>query len=275
MATYAIASVFTPDNQRRKGYAKHMLRLLHYVLSPREHMPPFPSKWGVPPTAFFGDARFSVLYSDIGPDYYATCTKGESEPGWVAVKSPHRIFKVPAAPNSGSASGLPPDAEVLSLEDACELEAPATETLRHEMEAMPKSTRPRAAILPQAGWFRLYPTRLEIFARNMGKDGSRHQKRCGMRFGNGKDRPYVLYTVEPKEKGSDVMRLMVGHLQQPVTFEQLAAAARAEGAEEIELWGGYGGYDEHKPEFNAEEHIPALAQYGMGSDDVEWLWNEQ
>lgn len=267
VATYATASVFTPSDQRRKGYAKHMLRLLHYVLSPREHLPPFPPKWGVPPTAFFGDAAFSVLYSDVGPDFYATCTKGETEPGWVAVREPHRIFKVPSGPQL--------QGEVLSLEDAGELEAPATETLRHEMEALPPGDRPRAAILPQAGWFRQYPTRLEIFARNIGLDGSRHHRRCGVRFGSGKDRPFILYTVEPKEKGSNVLRLLVAHVQQPVSFDQLAAAARAEGAEELELWGGYDGYDEHEHLLNGDEHIPALAQYGMGSDDVEWLWNDQ
>jgi hypothetical protein len=272
VATYGIASVFTPANQRRKGYAKHMLRLLHYVLSPREHMPPFPAKWGVPPPAFFGDAAFSVLYSDVGPDFYATCTKGETEPGWVAVRRPHRIFKVPS-PGPGP-SPLPPDTRVLNLEDAGELEAPTTDTLRQEMEALPGIDRPRAAILPQAGWFRQYPTRLEIFARSIGKDGSRHLQRCGMRFGSGKDCPFILYTVEPKEKDSNVLRLLVAHIQKPVSFEQLVAAAHAEGAEEIEVWGSGGEYDEHEHTLNGEDHIPALAQYGMGGDDVEWLWNE-
>lgn len=270
VATYAIASVFTPSGQRKKGYAKHMLRLLHYVLSPREHMPPFPAKWGVPPTAFYGDAAFSVLYSDIGRDFYATCTKGESEVGWVAVRTAHKIFKVASEP-----SIITDKVEVLSLEDAGELEAHATETLRQEMEALPPSDRPRAAILPQAGWFRQYPTRLEIFARTMGQDGKRHHQRCGVRFGSGKDRPYALYTIEPKGKGSDVLRLLVAHVQQPVSFDQLAAAARAEGAQELEMWGGYTGYDEHEHTLNSTDHIPALAQYGMGSDDVEWLWNDQ
>ncbi|KAK7683208.1 hypothetical protein QCA50_013881 [Cerrena zonata] len=69
---YGIASVFTPETRRGKGYAKHMMRLLHWIISPPSTVQ-FPSSWGAPPTSPIGNASFSVLYSDVGPTFYSHC----------------------------------------------------------------------------------------------------------------------------------------------------------------------------------------------------------
>ncbi|KAK7441743.1 hypothetical protein VKT23_016406 [Stygiomarasmius scandens] len=81
---YSIASVFTPTQHRKKGYARHMMRLLHWVLSPESYSSPttFPKVWGLPPSHIRGDAQFSVLYSDVG-DFYASCGPNPSEDGWI------------------------------------------------------------------------------------------------------------------------------------------------------------------------------------------------
>ena len=73
---YAIASVFTRSVSRRQGYASHMMRLLHWVLAPRHLLPArFPAEWGEAPTPrdWAGDAQFSILYSDVGPEFYTRC----------------------------------------------------------------------------------------------------------------------------------------------------------------------------------------------------------
>ncbi|EAU84600.2 hypothetical protein CC1G_00119 [Coprinopsis cinerea okayama7 len=87
---YGIASVYTPPEKRKKGYGKHMMRLLHWVLSKPEALPKFPEEWGAPPTRHegFGNASVSVLYSDVGTRFYQSCgLLKESDDGWVAVEN--------------------------------------------------------------------------------------------------------------------------------------------------------------------------------------------
>ncbi|EIN06031.1 hypothetical protein PUNSTDRAFT_121969 [Punctularia strigosozonata HHB-11173 SS5] len=82
---YGVASVFTPAQYRRKGYANHMMRLLHWVLGARDTTATFPDAWGTPPEEIDGVPRgiCSVLYSDIGPDFYRKCGKTPEDEGWV------------------------------------------------------------------------------------------------------------------------------------------------------------------------------------------------
>lgn len=84
---YAVASVYTPVANRGKGYARHMMRLLHWVLAPESSLPKvFPAEWGDPPprVSAVGDAAFSVLFSDIKEKFYRqTGTLPNKEDGWL------------------------------------------------------------------------------------------------------------------------------------------------------------------------------------------------
>jgi hypothetical protein len=94
---YGIASVFTPPENRGNGYAGHMMRLLHWVLAPSQCLPkPFPSEWGLPPprVADAGDARVSVLWSDIGPEFYARNGPAPEYKGWVPRGEVSTIWRV-------------------------------------------------------------------------------------------------------------------------------------------------------------------------------------
>lgn len=88
VTTYGVAAVVTPPEQQRKGYATHMLRLLHYVIAVRAYLPPFPPAWGAPPTIPESIAQnlprawASVLWSDMGSKFYPRCTIGLDRPGW-------------------------------------------------------------------------------------------------------------------------------------------------------------------------------------------------
>lgn len=121
VTSYVMSAVFTPDQHRGKGYATHMMRLMHYALAPKDKLPPFPSAWGAPPTNILGDAAFSVLYSDVGPRFYAKCTKGADQPGWVAIKDPppHRKWHVEATEDDRSP---PSDWEWLDYDNIIPLE---------------------------------------------------------------------------------------------------------------------------------------------------------
>ena len=67
-----------------------MMRLLHWVLASRSALPPtFSNEWGAPPdeqilqSAGVANAQFSVLYSDIGSDFYMSSgVDATSRNGW-------------------------------------------------------------------------------------------------------------------------------------------------------------------------------------------------
>ena len=60
---YGIGAVFCPPQHRKNGYARHMMRLLHYVLASPRSLPSLPSEWGAPPVPSpgVGNACFSAL----------------------------------------------------------------------------------------------------------------------------------------------------------------------------------------------------------------------
>jgi hypothetical protein len=87
VTAYGIASVYTPEQNRRRGYAQHMMRLVHWVIANEAFRSshPFPPAWGAAPTVpvGLGDGVFSVLYSDVGPKFYAGCGEADaSGAGW-------------------------------------------------------------------------------------------------------------------------------------------------------------------------------------------------
>lgn len=149
--TYGIAAVFTPGEHRRKGYANHLLKLLHYILAPEAHLPPFPpAAWGAPPAPALqlGDAEFSVLYSGIGRDFYAKCTKGEDEEGWVAQRMTCRTWTVPAEGETEVEGG-----QWVLRADLAKVEEEMGKRMRRDISSTGDKTKTRVAILPQ--WVKL------------------------------------------------------------------------------------------------------------------------
>ncbi|KAF8630760.1 hypothetical protein AX17_005355 [Amanita inopinata Kibby_2008] len=83
---YGVASVFTPESKRGRGYARHLMKLLHWVLAPMSSLPPtFPHEWGTPPQRVesCGNAAFSALWSDVGKDLYLSCGPTGGSDGWI------------------------------------------------------------------------------------------------------------------------------------------------------------------------------------------------
>lgn len=64
-----------------------MMSLLHWVLAPpsSHRLVTFPKAWGQPPRPIpgFQNAKFSVLYSDVGPNFYARAGPTPDGTGWV------------------------------------------------------------------------------------------------------------------------------------------------------------------------------------------------
>lgn len=96
------------------GFATHMLRLLHYYLSPPENLPPFPTaQWGPAPTSLNSEYRArlppaicSFLTSDVGSKFYSRATIGLDRPGWVVRdEDSQQIGWKISAPSSNEADG--------------------------------------------------------------------------------------------------------------------------------------------------------------------------
>lgn len=73
-----------------------MMSLLHHVLAPEGTLPELPTGWGAPPPGPFPPSHtrgpISVLYSDIGSEFYRRAGPGgEETEGWV-VSDPRRTL---------------------------------------------------------------------------------------------------------------------------------------------------------------------------------------
>lgn len=72
-----------------RGYATHLLKLLHYCLGDASLLPTFPSEWGAPPVLTDAEraqvpcALASVLLSHVGYKFYEKANIGRDMPGWV------------------------------------------------------------------------------------------------------------------------------------------------------------------------------------------------
>lgn len=119
---HGVASVFTPPELRGRGYAKTMTRELAKTLEKREK-------------DNRGDAMFSVLYSDIGKQFYAINK-------WFPYASTHAAF-----PASTDEPASPDALKILSFDDLPPLVAADERIVRKEI-ARPSPTGVRVAILP-------------------------------------------------------------------------------------------------------------------------------
>ncbi|KAL1407980.1 hypothetical protein Q8F55_004777 [Vanrija albida] len=285
--SYGVAGVHCPLAHRRRGYTTHMMRLLHYVLAAAEHLPPFPSEWGAPPAVEgFRDARFSVLYSGIGKDFYDRCRQGEgpgSLPGWVAERERYMRFFTVEYGDGVEGREEEEGWEWLSREQVNDLAPKVAEYMVSALGSVGRADRTRVAILPSRGLFDIHSLRymLQPTARPSPSFGLLLPAPAGST-----DRPFITYTFhEPEPPELPRERLMLNYVHRPelVPFAAVVASARRQGAGAIELWGGWSAWDDAgqglgvrlEPRLE-DEGVACIAQYGFGGDDkVEWEWAEQ
>ena len=73
------------------------MRLLHWVLASADSLPAtFPEEWGPPPTRVerVGNGQCSVLWSDVGPNFYRRCGPIPYDEGWVVTGAASTIWRV-------------------------------------------------------------------------------------------------------------------------------------------------------------------------------------
>ncbi|EJT47825.1 hypothetical protein A1Q1_03286 [Trichosporon asahii var. asahii CBS 2479] len=266
--TYTMGAVFCPEINRGKGYGRHMLRLMHYVVGDPKGLPPFPKAWGEPPAERLGDARFSVLYSEIGNKFYSSCRVGDgpdSTEGWVEQRQDTRTWYLqPGGPIENN--GL---WEWLGRKDSIKLEHELSERFRQDLPNQGDPKKTRVAVLPTSvidyHIFRF----MEMFP-----DHPSPKFGCILPPDENGRRPFFIYSAVGKHPDAP-HTLEIMHAQQPVPWAAVRAAAVHHGVEKVKLWGGYTGWDKEEGGVKVEqnEDCPSLANYGLG--EVDWQFNDQ
>lgn len=303
VTAYGIASVYTPASKRGKGYARHMMRLLHWVLAPRSALPSaFPAEWGTAPdidvlrALGVANAQFSVLYSDVGPTFYQSSglTPGSND-GWVVqgvvttTKAVHANWHHSKSPHGLNLQRLSED-DVLALyprdaswlkDDVSRLAGDSDRTLFSFLpdrgvgafvlqRVMSLSQTDRTPVLPSTQWgVAVLP------------QGARTLKEALKQVVD--PLPFATWTLElnASPRALVVTRLRADALTFPALLDELLAVAREEKVEIVEFWylpAALRAVAEARGWASTErkEHLSAVKWYGEErTDEIEWVYNEK
>lgn len=276
---YGVASVFTPPQHRLKGYGQHMMRLLHHILAPKESLPPFPAEWGAPPTNIppgLGNARASVLYSDIGDKFYRNAGPDLNTPGWT-VTNPCQKTVWDTTPAGGERAVL----QILQEDSSADIMERDAEVLLAELptttEVTPGTTI-RFAFLPTPGLSTFQTARYQLNSPTApGTDTWGTTTAMTQRLN------FATWTFDPRE---DPPLLTFTRLRCDVEnlaplLDTAKIVSRKLGLKQIEVWNlpphlaaraeSLGGKTSART-----DHLSSIAWYGGGEpQNVEWVLNEK
>ncbi|KAF9243790.1 hypothetical protein BU15DRAFT_86226 [Melanogaster broomeanus] len=292
-ACYGVACVFTPPGNRGKGYASHMMRLLHWVTSGRTgeyNLPDFPAEWGAPPPEVkaAGNAVFSVLYSDVGENFYKQAGPGlEKAGGWEARGPVSTIWEIPQhaeVQQSHGENGW----TWLKHGDLDALWEKDVQLIRRTMENLPASSptyhtgQPTAfaTYLPDKGVGSFH-----IFRSMFAAESVVSMDIWGVEKNDGSiDQPtYASWSIDvrPLPPTLIVTRISATETEFPGLLGKIQEAARKSGVGRMEVWN----IPEHLKKvatetggktYERKEHLPAIKWYGKGTTaDMEWVFNEK
>ncbi|KAM3445373.1 hypothetical protein NHJ13734_000500 [Beauveria thailandica] len=298
VVAHGVASVFTEQRHRSRGYAGRMMALLGAELARREEASP-------------GAARFSVLFSDIGPRFYANHQ-------WKPMGNTHLAFPV-----GGGGGGVPSTStpariteltdqhlEALAARDEQLLRAQLSRPIAAAAAAAARHTL-RVAVLPDCATLEWHFRREDHMLGDL--LGSAPARVRGALYtpppGNDDDddndarRVWGFWVRSRSDGGSSPVVTVLHFLRLVVeddartSDEELAAAldgimevARREaagcGGSSVEMWNPSARvaavFRERLPRLEGrivqrdESSLASLRWFGAGSvDDVEWVANEK
>ncbi|KZP26670.1 hypothetical protein FIBSPDRAFT_909188 [Athelia psychrophila] len=290
VSCYGITSVFTPVHKRKRGSARHMMQLLHWVMASRADLPKFPSAWGSPPSSE-GNAKFSVLYSDVGVDFYhQSGPRNIKSEGWLSVDAISTVWETSLHSLSNTLERDQHQWELLD-HDAVEMlwnsDIPAME---NDLLNMSKSSGQSCfAFLPSDGVGALQVRR----AVTMTPDGQLvpRMDHWGVVLVNksGGPKTFATWTIDDFNQARIPILIITRMRATPATLPSLMRRinraigedAKKRGATRIEAWNlpvelelvasELGGKTEER-----SEHIPSFKWYGDEKEGrVKWVFNEK
>lgn len=281
MTGFGIASVFTAPEYRGKGYASHMMCLLHHVLAPSESLPPFPEEWGSPPPRHpqCGGALFSVLYSDVG-SFYEKCGPIPGEIGWRVHKPISTVWQLDVM--TGMLQQQSGQVAWLDQKSCCELWEEDSDYIKTHLSHPYNDNLTRFTFLPNDG-IAAYQLHRVI------AEAPLHPQQPLARFGvrvTEKDgnQGYATWTIDMQLSKPPVMvitRIRATPHSFPSLMKALLSEATTISANFIEVWN----LEEALVDIAANmggrtttrtEHLPAVAWYGKESPEaLDWIFNEK
>jgi len=265
-----------------------MMRLLHWVTSGKtsEHnLPQFPAEWGTPPpdVAEAGNGMFSILYSDLGEDFYKQSGPGIEKAGGWEVRGPISTVWTVSENREGGAES---EWTFLKHEDLEAFWEKDAQLIRHTMESLPESSpayhleKPKAFVtyLPVEGVGSFHMSRSMYAADDIVSMDVWGVKK------NDVDKPaYATWSVDvrPMPPTLIVTRISVTESEFPGLLRQIQAAARESGIGKMDIWNipqhllkaaeETGGQTTER-----KRSLPSVKWYGAGkTEDVEWVMNEK
>ncbi|KAH9942825.1 hypothetical protein B0H21DRAFT_749572 [Amylocystis lapponica] len=300
---YGIASVFTPPAKRRRGYAQHMMRLLHWVLAPRSMLPvTFPAAWGEPPHATLGDAQFSVLYSDVGGAFYRTCGPDESGVnGWLVRGASSTSWRLsPCDLVEPRVDGEPAGRWEWLTEDAVKVVMPhEAERMRRDMvRAAPSDNRTLFSFLPHQGVCAFTIQRTMVFPDPASATPALPLETWGAvlhppgdarstedaRAGAESEPAFAIWTldgVREPPRALVVLRLRTTRATFSAVLRMLVQAAQEADAATVEIWDlpetlQTPAHEHGWTTAERDDHLSAFKWYGPErEDEVKWMFNEK
>jgi len=269
-----------------KGYATHLMRLLHFVLANPSLLPPFPiDSWGAPPVIPlnsnfpYGKGIASALYSDVGSNFYRLCGPGIGEVGkdkaWIEHDPIGTIWPV------GAGEELTEEIEWISASELATIWDLDAAMIKKQIHTAIDTRTTFFSFLPNNGVAQF------LFERNkhmIPKDNDT-ELMWGAKIMadlDGSQCPhFATWALDPGRSGPST--LIITRLRaSPSTLGKLLGAtmkvARGLALDQVEVWN-------LGPELKAvakelggktgvrEDHLPALAWYRGG--DIVWRFNEK
>ncbi|GJJ11428.1 hypothetical protein Clacol_005661 [Clathrus columnatus] len=287
---YGIASVFCAPEHRRKGYASHMMRLLHHVLAPPSALPEFPVEWGAPPPSIYPgvrDAQLSVLFSDIG-DFYAQCGPTPTKPGWIIKDPISTIWKMDFITGIVSKS-IDIPFEWLTEDKCKELWDLDSAYIKEEFSSMAVSIEtldsPGFTFLPSDGVAGYLLQRVLCEAPLIPEN--KEMKHFGVRMITKEEHVssiYATWTLDMELSERPVItltRLRSTAQYFPALMIQLMREASRINAKSIEVWNLPSGLVDIATNMGGRtkprvDHLPAVTWYGPEDmQNVKWRFNEK
>lgn len=285
---FGIASVFTPPEKRGQGHAKHMMRLLHWVLAPHSSLPPFPKAFGEPP-AERNRGKFSVLYSDIGPSFYLQCGPGEKGlDGWKTRDEISTVWEVESAHQWMEKVNLTVTEDQwdwLDVSGAQNVLEGDESYMVQDLVAWAKSTGHASCMFLPGNGVAAYQCRRTISFAQVRPQYQRLNK-WGIKISdalNGANTSHFVtwsFDLEPEHTTLIVTRLRTDVATFPSLLYKTVKAAKMLEVQRVEMWNLPVRLMRVATELSGrtlkrEEHLPGIRVYGDESANVDWIFNEK
>lgn len=256
-----------------------MMCLLHWVIGSRTNLPKFPEAWGAPPeeAAKADQGLFSVLYSDIGEEFYRSTGPGGEGGGWEMRGPVSTIWEVGTELQAGDDE----EWEWLTEDRLNGLWERDAKWIRKQMANMSMDDtsyeveRPEAFVtfLPTGG-----VSAFHIQRTNFSMAGG-----CWGVQSLGDLNTYASWSVDvrPPPPTLIVTRLCASEETFPGLIARIKQAARRSGIGKVEVWNLSVGLRNIAEKaggrtFIRNEHLPQIVWYGPGATgNVEWVYNEK